>query len=102
MYKQIQQYNIVLLILFKTGEKMALTKKIVIDKIEVLEMGQIQVRSATRIYEDGEFMSQTFHRHVITPDKNDISDQDTKVQAIANAIWTQDVKDAWIIFLESN
>ena len=75
---------------------MTLEKQIVIDKIEVLEMGQIQIRQATKIIEDGEVISQSFHRHAITPDHEDITDQDSKVQAIANAIWTDEVKQTWI------
>ena len=73
---------------------MALTKKAVIDKMEVLEDGQIQIRTANRILEDGEVISQSFHRKVITPLDN-ISGEDAKVQAIANAHWTQEVKDAY-------
>jgi hypothetical protein len=43
---------------------MALTKEVVIDKIEVLELGQLQVRRATRVKEDGTVLSTSFHRHV--------------------------------------
>ena len=46
---------------------MALTKETVIDKIEVLELGQVQVRTATRIKEDGVQLSQSYHRHVVDP-----------------------------------
>ena len=46
---------------------MALTKETVVDKIEVLEMGQVQVRTATRIKEDGTELSSSFHRHVLAP-----------------------------------
>jgi len=42
-----------------------ITKEVVIDKIEVLEQGQIQVRQITRIIEEGEVISSSFHRHVI-------------------------------------
>jgi urease accessory protein UreE len=66
---------------------MALEKVIVVDKIEVLEMGQIQVRVATRIEEDGVQLSSSFHRHVLAPG-DDLSVQDEKVVAIANATWT--------------
>ena len=73
---------------------MALTKKSVVDKIEVLEIGQIQVRTATRILEDNEVISQAFHRHVLAPG-DDLSGQDAKVVAIANATWTADVVSAY-------
>ena len=46
---------------------MALTKETVVDKIEVLEMGQVQVRTVTRVKEDGVVLSSSFHRHVIEP-----------------------------------
>ncbi len=67
----------------------------VIDKIEVLEDGQIQIRRADRVLKDGVKISETYHRHVIAPDQ-DIKDEDEKVKAVANAVWTQEVKDAYI------
>ena len=66
---------------------MALEKVIIVDKIEVLEMGQIQVRTATRVMEDGAVLSSSFHRHVLAPG-DDLSDQDPLVVAIAEATWT--------------
>ena len=82
---------------------MALTKETVVDKIEVLEMGQVQVRTATRVLEDGVQLSSSFHRHVIEPSTKasgswadtDISGEDAEVQAIANAKWTAAVKTAY-------
>ena len=82
---------------------MALTKEIVVDKIEVLEMGQVQVRTATRVLEDGVQLSQSFHRHVLAPSvksgetwaDTDISGEDASVQAQANAKWTAEVKTAY-------
>ncbi len=69
---------------------MALTEKTIIDKIEVLENNSIQVRTATIIEKDGVEISRTFHRHVVHP-SNDISQEDLKVQAVANAIWTEEI-----------
>jgi hypothetical protein len=80
---------------------MTIIKKKVIDKIEVLEMGQIQIRQATRIIEDGNLISQTFHRHVIEPDLDDLTGQDEKVQLVANVVWTDDVKNNWADFKET-
>ena len=82
---------------------MALTKETIVDKIEVLEMGQIQVRKAIRIKEDGTQLSQSYHRHVIVPSTKDsgswadtdISGEDARVQAVANATWTNSVKTAY-------
>ena len=73
------------------------TEKKEIDRIEVLTEGAIQVRQATIIERDGEFVSRTFHRWVLTPDM-DISDQEQKVQDIANAAWTPEVKAAYEAF----
>jgi hypothetical protein len=69
---------------------MALTKETVVDKIEVLELGQVQVRTATRVLEDGAVLSSSFHRHVLVPG-DDLSGQDAKVSAIATATWTPEV-----------
>jgi hypothetical protein len=69
---------------------MALTKTTVVDKIEVLENGTLQVRSAIRVLEDGDVLSSSFHRHVLTPGA-DTTNEDAKVVAIATATWTADV-----------
>ena len=73
---------------------MALTKEIVVDKIEVLELGNVQVRTATRVLEDGAVLSSSFHRHVLAPN-DDLTEQDPKVVAIATAIWTPEVVAAY-------
>ena len=73
---------------------MALTKETVVDKIEVLEKGQVQVRTATRILEDGVQLSSSFHRHVLAPG-DDLTEQDAKVAAIATATWTPEVVTAY-------
>ena len=65
---------------------MALTKETVVDKIEVLESGIIQVRTATRVLEDDEVLSSSFHRHTLEPGA-DLSNEDPKVAAIATATW---------------
>ena len=82
---------------------MALTKVTVVDKIEVLEKGQVQIRTATRVLEDGVELSSSFHRHVVQPSTKasgswadtDISGEDARVQAIATATWTSSVKTAY-------
>ena len=78
---------------------MALTERTEIDQIEIAQQFYIQVRQATIIERDGEFVSRTFHRWVLTPDM-DISDQEEKVQAIANAAWTPEVVAAFEAFKE--
>ena len=67
---------------------MALIKELVIDKIEVLESGSIQVRQATRVLEDGEVLSTSYHRHVLEKDA-DLTNEDPKVTAIATAAWAE-------------
>ena len=76
---------------------MALTENTKIDQIEVVNDWNIQVRQATIIERDGEFVSRTFHRWVLTPDM-DISDQEQKVKDIANAAWTPEVRQAYETF----
>jgi hypothetical protein len=76
---------------------MALTESTKIDQIEVVGGWNIQVRQATVIERDGEFVSRTFHRWVLTPD-SDISGQEQKVQDIANAAWTPEVRQAYETF----
>jgi hypothetical protein len=73
---------------------MALTKETVTDKIEVLENGTLQVRTATRVLEDGEVLSSSFHRHTLAPG-TDTTNEDVKVVAIANATWTAGVITAY-------
>ena len=82
---------------------MALTKETIVDKIEVLEMGQVQVRTATRVLEDGTELSSSFHRNTLSPSTKtgdtwgdtDISGEDARVQAIATATWTSAVETAY-------
>ena len=83
---------------------MALTKENIVDKIEVAEDGRIAVRTATRILEDGVALSSSFHRHWVKPSTKtgedtwgdtDISGEDARVQAIATATWTAEVKTAY-------
>ena len=73
---------------------MALEKKVVVDKIEVLEQGQVQVRTSNIIMEDGVELSRGYHRHVLNPG-DDVSGQDARVSAIANATWTPEVVSDW-------
>ena len=73
---------------------MALTEKTIIDKIELIENNSIQVRTATIIEKDGTELTRTFHRHVVAPGA-DITNEDPKVQAIANAIWTEEIIAAY-------
>ena len=77
---------------------MALTKSIIVDRIEVLEMGQVQVRTATVVSEDGAELSRSFHRHVLVPG-DDTTGQEDRVAAVAAAAWTPAVVAAWEAFI---
>jgi hypothetical protein len=67
-----------------------LAKVISVDLIEVVENGCVQVRTCTRIMEDGKQISNTFSRHVVAPGDN-YSAEDAKVQAICAAVHTAEV-----------
>jgi hypothetical protein len=69
---------------------MSLTKTTTVDQITVTENGIILYREATRIMEDGNQISQTYHRSSLAPGQ-DIADQPEKVQAICEAAWTPEV-----------
>jgi hypothetical protein len=73
---------------------MALEKIVVVDRIEALEDGSVQVRTKTAIKEDGFEISSKFHRHVVAPG-DDYSAEDAKVQAICKALHTKDVVAAY-------
>ena len=73
---------------------MALEKQTVVDKIEVIENGCVQVRTATRIVEDGNVISSNYHRHVVAPG-DDYSQEDARVQAICAATHTAEVIAAY-------
>lgn len=74
---------------------MALLEKTITDKIEVLENNSIQVRTANVIEKDGVEIARTYHRHVVSPG-DDISREDPKVQAVANAVWTSEIIDKYL------
>lgn len=64
---------------------MSLTEQTVVDKIEVVENGNVQVRTATVIERDGKEISRSFHRHVVAPG-DDYSAEADRVKAICAAI----------------
>ena len=65
---------------------MAIIELSVIDKIEVLEDGQIQVRRADKVLRDGVEIAKTYHRSVLAPG-DDLTNQDPRVVAVALAVW---------------
>jgi hypothetical protein len=80
---------------------MALEKTTVEDKIEIVgDFKMIQVRTATVISEDGVELSRSFSRHVVSP-LDDVSSESAEVQAIAAAVHTQAIKDAYQAHLDA-
>lgn len=79
---------------------MALKKEVINDKYEIVtEYKQIQVREATVISEGTASsgyteISRSFNRRVLTPDM-DVSSENAEIQALASALWTDEVKQAW-------
>ncbi|MGJ8660686.1 MAG: hypothetical protein ACSHXL_01485 [Bacteroidota bacterium] len=82
---------------------MSLEKKVTQDKIEAINTGSfsvLQVRTKTAIIEDGTELSSSYHRHVVAP-TDDLSNESDEVVAIANAVFTQEMKDAYTASQES-
>lgn len=73
---------------------MALEKTQIVDRIEVVESGIVQVRTKTAITEDGKQISETFHRHTIAPG-DAYAGEDAHVKAICAATHTADVVAAY-------
>jgi hypothetical protein len=73
---------------------MALTKTTVVDQITVCENGIVLYREATRIIEDGNQISQTYHRSSLAP-AQDLTGVPANVVAICNAAWTAEVVAAY-------
>ena len=81
---------------------MAITKEEIISKIEVVGIHKaVQVAIDTVIKEgDVEISRSRTNRYVLHPDQ-DISGEDAEVQAVCNAVWTDEVKSAWNTFQAS-
>jgi hypothetical protein len=73
---------------------MSLTKTTTIDQITVNENGIVLYREATRFMEDGNQLSQTYHRSSLTPGQ-DLTGIPANVVAICNLTWTADVVAAY-------
>jgi len=73
---------------------MSLTKTTVVDQVTVTENGTVLYREATRIMEDGNQISQTYHRSSLTP-AQDLTGVPANVVAICNAAWTEAIIEAY-------
>ena len=78
-----------------------ITKELIEDKIEIVgDYKAVQVRTSTVIKEDGVELSRSYNRHVVNC-LDDITGESTEVQAICNAVWTDEIKAAYQAFLDS-
>jgi hypothetical protein len=73
---------------------MSITKTTTVDQITVAENGSVFYRESTRIMEDGNQISQTFHRSSLTP-AQDLTGVPANVVAICNTVWTAEVIAAY-------
>jgi len=78
---------------------MAITKETVVDQITVTENGIVLYREATRIMEDGNELTKTYHRSSLTPGQ-DLTGVSANVAAICNVAWTADVVAAYQASIE--
>ena len=74
---------------------MTLSSTTVIDKVEVLQNGTLQIRQAQVITQDSEEINRTFNRWVRHPGDNEAQSDPSPVPAIANAVWTTEVIAAY-------
>ena len=74
---------------------MALTERTEVDKIEIVgPYRAVQVRTATVIERDGEELTRSYHRHVVSAG-DDYSNETAEVQAICAAVHTAEVIAAY-------
>jgi hypothetical protein len=73
---------------------MSLIKTTNVDQITVTENGIVLYREATRIMEDGNELSKTYHRNSLIP-AQDLTGVPTNVVAICNVAWTAEVIAAY-------
>jgi len=79
---------------------MSITKTTSVDQITVTENGIILYREATRIMEDGNEISKTYHRSSLVPEQ-DLTGVPDSVVAICNTAWTDEVKTAYRAMVEA-
>ena len=80
---------------------MALEKVISEDKIEIVgDYKHVQVRTCTKVLEDGVELSSGYHRHVVSAG-DDYSNESPEVQAICQVVHTDAVIAAYNASLET-
>jgi DNA-binding transcriptional LysR family regulator len=73
---------------------MSITKITAVDQITVTENGIVLYREATRIMEDGNELSKTYHRSSLMPGQ-DLTGVPANVAAICTVAWTEEVIAAY-------
>ena len=77
---------------------MALEKVVEVDQIEVKGDYSIQVRTATKVMDNGSQIGSTsYHRHVVNPNSI-LTSEDAKVKKIAEALWGDAEKEAYFVY----
>ena len=80
---------------------MTIEKKVEVDRMDITTddggYKHIYVRTATIVTEDGKEIARSFHRKVIHPD-DAVSGETAEVQALANSLYTNDIKTAYASF----
>lgn len=71
-----------------------LTESTVVDRIEILLNGIVQIRKATIIFRNEDEISREYFRIVLSPGE-DVSDMDERTQAVCGAVWTDEVVTAF-------
>ena len=84
---------------------MSLTKQTITDKVETVGINNnshyvLQIREAVQVLEDGQLLSQNFHRYVLQPDHDVSTITDATVKAQFNAVMTKEVKNNYAKFLK--
>lgn len=73
---------------------MTIEKHVSVDLIEVMESGSVNVRTSTKLVEEGRVLASSFHRHALTPGA-DVSGETERVRAVCMAVWTPEVVAAY-------
>jgi len=80
---------------------MTIEKVEVVDLIEVVENGIVQIRTRTDIFENGEKLASRFHRSIVKPGQ-DYSNENTRVKSICAAVHTPEVIAAYEAMMAAN
>ena len=80
---------------------MALEKVVSYDYEVRTQYKHIQERQRTTIVEDGEELSFSYHRRVLTPEM-DLSGESDELKALSSSLWTPAVSASYSLFQTSS